>query len=141
MGRRYPGGTCPDEFADPLTWPEPDSTTDTDTDRCGTAVTAVWYRLHPKITHLGSAPSTRVVMRLRPETVDLFGWARPDRVVIRTDRMGTAELDGLELGDPRVITHRSDPSIERRGYHWTRAVGTCRWWAGSRCGRPTSSPA
>lgn len=56
MGRRYPGGTCPDEFADPLTWPEPDSTTDsdTDTDRCGTAVTAVWNRLHPKITHLGS---------------------------------------------------------------------------------------
>lgn len=51
-----------------------------------------------------------------PRTVDLLGWARPDRVVIRTDRMVTAELDGVELGDPLVVTHRGDPSIELRGY-------------------------
>ncbi len=42
------------KFADPQTWPEPDSNTDTDTDRYGTAVTAAWNRLHPRITHRGS---------------------------------------------------------------------------------------
>ena len=51
-----------------------------------------------------------------PRTVDLLGWARPDRAVIRTDRIVTAELDALELGAARVVTHRSDPSIELRGY-------------------------
>lgn len=51
-----------------------------------------------------------------PRTVDLTGWARPDRAVIRTDRMVTTELDGLELGTPLVVAHRSDPSIELRGY-------------------------
>nr|WP_313905331.1 transposase [Rhodococcus sp. WB9] len=42
------------KFADSQTWPEPDSATDTDTDRYGRAVTAAWNRLHPRITHRGS---------------------------------------------------------------------------------------
>ena len=51
-----------------------------------------------------------------PRTVDLLGWARPDRVVVRTNRLVTAELDTLELPDPLVVTHRTDPTVELRGY-------------------------
>ncbi len=51
-----------------------------------------------------------------PRTVDLLGWARPDRAVIRTDRMVTAELDGLTLPLAAVVTHRSDPSVVLHGY-------------------------
>ena len=47
-----------------------------------------------------------------PRTVDLRGWARPDRVVIRTDRMVTAELDALELG-ARAGGHASQRPIDR----------------------------
>lgn len=51
-----------------------------------------------------------------PRTVDLLGWARPDRVVTRTDRLSTAELDGLVLPVARVVPHRDDPTVELRGY-------------------------
>ena len=51
-----------------------------------------------------------------PRTVDLLGWARPDRAVIRTDRLTTAELDGLDLGPGRPVTHRSDPTVAFRGF-------------------------
>ena len=40
-------------FADPTTWPEPPIATSTVTDRYGTATSAVWNRLHPRLTHRG----------------------------------------------------------------------------------------
>lgn len=51
-----------------------------------------------------------------PRTVDLLGWARPDRAVIRTDRITVAELDGLDLGQGRRVTHRSDPTVAFQGF-------------------------
>ena len=41
-------------FADPAGWPPPATTTETDTDRYGTAVASSWNRLHPKLTHRGA---------------------------------------------------------------------------------------
>ena len=50
-----------------------------------------------------------------PRTVDLLGWARPDRVVVRTNRLVTAELDDARAprpagGDP---SHRPDGRAPR----------------------------
>ncbi|MGH9259129.1 MAG: NF041680 family putative transposase [Acidimicrobiales bacterium] len=41
-------------FADPASWPEPETVTRTGTDRYGMAVAAAWNRLHPKLTHRGA---------------------------------------------------------------------------------------
>src|SRR6266851_7629448 len=38
-------------LADPATWPDPQVTTTTVTSRYGTAVTAAWDRVHPRLTH------------------------------------------------------------------------------------------
>jgi DDE superfamily endonuclease len=38
-------------LADPATWPAPQITTTTMTSRYGTAVTAAWDRVHPRLTH------------------------------------------------------------------------------------------
>ena len=38
-------------LADPATWPAPQITTSTLTSRYGTAVTAAWDRVHPRLTH------------------------------------------------------------------------------------------
>ena len=38
-------------LADPATWPDPQVTTSTQTSRYGTAVTAAWDRVHPRLTH------------------------------------------------------------------------------------------
>jgi hypothetical protein len=38
-------------LADPATWPDPQITTSTVTSRYGTAVTAAWDRVHPRLTH------------------------------------------------------------------------------------------
>jgi hypothetical protein len=38
-------------LADPATWPAPQVTTTTVTSRYGTAVTAAWDRVHPRLTH------------------------------------------------------------------------------------------
>ncbi len=38
-------------LADPATWPAPQVTTSTLTSRYGTAVTAAWDRVHPRLTH------------------------------------------------------------------------------------------
>ena len=38
-------------LADPATWPAPPVTTSTVTSRYGTAVTAAWDRVHPRLTH------------------------------------------------------------------------------------------
>jgi DDE superfamily endonuclease len=50
MGRpRKHGGEL--ALADPVTWPAPQVATSTPTSRYGTAVTAVWDRVHPRLTH------------------------------------------------------------------------------------------
>ena len=50
MGRpRKHGGEL--ALADPATWPAPQVTTSTVTSRYGTAVTAAWDRVHPRLTH------------------------------------------------------------------------------------------
>ena len=50
MGRpRKHGGEL--ALADPATWPDPQVTTSTQTSRYGTAVTAAWDRVHPRLTH------------------------------------------------------------------------------------------
>jgi hypothetical protein len=50
MGRpRKHGGEL--ALADPATWPAPQVTTTTVTSRYGTAVTAAWDRVHPRLTH------------------------------------------------------------------------------------------
>jgi hypothetical protein len=50
MGRpRKHGGEL--ALADPATWPDPQVTTSTATSRYGTAVTAAWDRVHPRLTH------------------------------------------------------------------------------------------
>ena len=41
-------------FADPDSWPEPEVTTTSDTSRYGTAHTATWNRLHPRLSHRGA---------------------------------------------------------------------------------------
>jgi len=41
-------------LADPATWPAPQVTTTTLTSRYGTAVTAAWDRVHPRLTHRGA---------------------------------------------------------------------------------------
>ncbi|WP_164520324.1 transposase, partial [Specibacter cremeus] len=41
-------------FADPASWPEPETVTSTGTDRYGQAVAAAWPGLHPKLTHRGA---------------------------------------------------------------------------------------
>lgn len=41
-------------FADPITWPAPETTSSTETDRYGTASASAWNRLHPKPVHRGS---------------------------------------------------------------------------------------
>ncbi len=41
-------------LADPATWPAPQVTTSTLTSRYGTAVTAAWDRVHPRLTHRGA---------------------------------------------------------------------------------------
>jgi hypothetical protein len=38
-------------LADPATWPAPQVTTSTATSRYGTAITAAWDRVHPRLTH------------------------------------------------------------------------------------------
>jgi DDE superfamily endonuclease len=38
-------------LADPATWPPPQVTTSTVTSRYGTAITAAWDRVHPRLTH------------------------------------------------------------------------------------------
>jgi hypothetical protein len=50
MGRpRKHGGEL--ALADPATWPPPQVTTSTATSRYGTAITAAWDRVHPRLTH------------------------------------------------------------------------------------------
>jgi hypothetical protein len=41
-------------FADPITWPTPDTTSSTETDRYGEATAMAWHRLHPRLVHRGS---------------------------------------------------------------------------------------
>ena len=41
------------KFADPSSWPEPEVTTTSDTSRYGTAHTATWNRLHPRLSRRG----------------------------------------------------------------------------------------
>lgn len=41
-------------FADPITWPAPETTSSTETDRYGTASASAWNRLHPRLVHRGS---------------------------------------------------------------------------------------
>jgi hypothetical protein len=50
MGRPRKHG-CELALADPATWPAPPITTSTVTSRYGTAVTAAWDRVHPRLTH------------------------------------------------------------------------------------------
>jgi hypothetical protein len=50
MGRpRKHGGEL--ALADPAAWPAPQVATSTVTSRYGTAVTAAWDRVHPRLTH------------------------------------------------------------------------------------------
>ena len=46
-----------------------------------------------------------------PRTVDFLGWAQPGRVVLRSSRIVTVELDDVELTGPRPVVHRRDPTI------------------------------
>ena len=41
-------------FADPITWPAPETTSSTEADRYGTASASAWNRLHPRLVHRGS---------------------------------------------------------------------------------------
>jgi hypothetical protein len=41
-------------LADPSTYPQPDTTTTSDTSRYGTAQTLAWHRLHPRLTSRGA---------------------------------------------------------------------------------------
>jgi hypothetical protein len=53
-----------------------------------------------------------------PRSVDLLGWARPDRAVIRTDRLVVAEVDDVEIapGDVRTIAHVTEPTVSLRAF-------------------------
>ena len=73
-------------FADPATWPQPASTTDTVTDRYGIATASVWNQLHPRITHRGvwadhpGPPPIVAGTVLRLEVEHLPGNRHPDPV-------------------------------------------------------------
>ena len=62
-----------------------------------------------------------------PRTLDLDGWARPERVVVRTSRLAVREVDGQEIVHLRAVARLGDPpagparfvglSLDPRGEH------------------------
>lgn len=66
------------------------------------------------LLRLGRADAGRPAVS--PRTVDLLGWAQPDRVVLRSSRLVSVELDEVELADGRPVPHRSDPDVAYVGF-------------------------
>ena len=64
-------------FADPGTWPEPDTVTFTETNRYGGASATAWDRLHPRLTRRAAWWSTTVV----PVADQMIAIERPSLIV------------------------------------------------------------
>ncbi len=77
------------------------------------------------LRRLGAADALRPPVS--PRTVDLDGWVRPERVVVRTSRLAVREVDRQEIVHLRAVAHRADPpdapsrfvglSLDPRGEH------------------------
>jgi hypothetical protein len=66
------------------------------------------------LLRLGRADAGRPAVS--PRTVDFLGWAQPDRVVLRSSRVVTVQLDEVELPHGRPVLHRSDPDVAYVGF-------------------------
>jgi hypothetical protein len=77
------------------------------------------------LRELGAADALRPAVS--PRTLDLDGWVRPERIVVRTSRLAVREVDRQEIVHVRPVTHRADPpgrparfaglSLDPRGEH------------------------
>jgi hypothetical protein len=67
------------------------------------------------LRRLGRADAGRYAAS--PRTIDFTGWARPEQVVIRTSRFVPVELDQVEIGSVRQVTHRDDANVRFIGFH------------------------
>ncbi|OKI51399.1 phage tail protein [Micromonospora sp. CB01531] len=77
------------------------------------------------LRELGAADALRPAVS--PRTLDLDGWARPERVVVRTSRLAVREVDRQEIVHLRAVAHVADPpagpsrfvglSLDPRGEH------------------------
>jgi hypothetical protein len=110
---RPPRHGPPVKLADPATWPEPDTTSVTDTTRYGRAEARGWHRLHPRLKHQGAwadhqgpLPTiTGALIRLQvdhlpgdhaPKPVWLWS-SRPTLTAPETDRLWRAFLRRFDL--------------------------------------------
>lgn len=74
-----------------------------------------------ELERIGAADALRPAVS--PRTLDLDGWVRPDRVVVRTTRLAVREVDEQEVVHVRAVAHRDDPAafvgvvLDPRGEH------------------------